>query len=31
MAEAIAHHDQLADPYALPLEAIDVSDPRLLE
>ncbi|MFZ8891733.1 MAG: cytochrome P450, partial [Pseudomonadales bacterium] len=31
MAEAIAEHDQLADPYALPLEAIDVSDPRLLE
>ena len=31
MAEAIAHNDQLADPYALPLEAIDVSDPRLLE
>ena len=30
MAEAIAQHDQLADPYAL-LEAIDVSDPRLLE
>ena len=31
MAEAIAEHDQLADPYALPLEVIDVSDPRLLE
>ena len=31
MAEAIAEHDQLADPYGLPLEAIDVSDPRLLE
>jgi cytochrome P450 len=31
MAEAIAEHDQLADPYALPLESIDVSDPRLLE
>jgi len=31
MAEAIAEHDQLADPYALPLEAIDVSDPRLLQ
>ena len=31
MAEALADERELPNPYDLPLEAIDVSDPRLLE